>query len=438
MNWSSLPLELQEKILIYLPRVSVPQCRQVCKSWKNFIETRLNKNMFGEVPKYVKTEETIEVDVVGNKRKCYIKAVFENNVVFLSDDTYNRKNYQNLMVYNVVSKDTWRMGNIGPISNGRFAELYVYINKTLLAICYKSDINLLGIGHKILKVFSMDTKEILFEDMFPDILRKVQIDRSSSLLALLYSTKVEVLSFNNNLFSRFSCNTQVPVNFDSCFINFQDVVYDDNYSCIWSTDHLMFPYLCHCEVNEEDAQEKTQTSAFVWKIDDQEKKVKRHKYFADFGSCLQLTYDKTAIEEAIYVSSSFAVVTVEPGEEDDHLVLLKILNDDGELLRRIQLKNHTCDIQVYTFGRRLVLNSPYSIVESEGATNMFDLRELLGSDANNNVSVKSFPEINHNQGWNMLDFTSVARIEFENLKLKVTRLDFWDTNQFSSSDRSCK
>ena len=86
----------------------------------------------------------------------------------------------------------------------------------------------------------------------------------------------------------------------------------------------------------------------------------------------------------------------------------------------------------------MVVNSPYSIVESEGATNMFDLRELLRSEANNNVSMKSFPEVNHNQGWNMLDFTSVARIEFENLKLKVTRLDFWDTNQFSSSDRSCK
>ena len=98
MNWSSFPLELQEKILIQLPSCSIPQCKQVCKSWKDFIETRLNKNMFGEVPKFVKTVETINVvdlGIDGKGRKFDLLNVFENNIVFQSDDEYNREDYIN-------------------------------------------------------------------------------------------------------------------------------------------------------------------------------------------------------------------------------------------------------------------------------------------------------------------------------------------------------
>ena len=106
MNWSTLPSELQEKILTLVPSRSIPQCKQVCKSWKDIIETRLKKNMFGEVSKFVEKVETIEVGDLGddgNEREFELWGACENNIVIKSDDRYNRDNYINLMVYNLVT-----------------------------------------------------------------------------------------------------------------------------------------------------------------------------------------------------------------------------------------------------------------------------------------------------------------------------------------------
>ena len=169
MNWSSLPPELQEKILILIPSCSIAQCKQVCKSWKHIIETRLNKNMFGEVPKFVeKAETTIDVGDLGIDEEFDILDANENNIVIESEDRYNRDNHIDLMVYNLVTKDAWRIGSIGPLANESEDQLSTYMNKTLLVIYYKSDINLLRSRHKVLKVFSLETKEIVFEDIVPD------------------------------------------------------------------------------------------------------------------------------------------------------------------------------------------------------------------------------------------------------------------------------
>ena len=419
MNWSSFPLELQEKILIQLPSCSIPQCKQVCKSWKDFIETKLNKNMFGEVPKFVKTVETIEVvdlGVDGKEREFDMLNVFENNIVFQSDDEYNREDYINLMVYNLVTRDTWTVGSIGPL-----AKEDTSINKTLLAINYKSNINLVRLGHKVLKVFSLETKAVVFEDIVPDTLCKIQLDQSSSRLILLYTMKIEVLSFNNNSFSRFSCNTQVPLHFD----DYESAVENDvNVMCWESATYMSFPNLSHFETSEEDG--KHQISAFVWKIDDQKKQIKRHKYFADFGSCLQLTYDKIALMGAFYVSSSFIVIT----EEDPSLnaesynFLLKVLNEEGELLKRIQLNDHSFEMfGTYMYENRLVINSFGR--RGKGETNVFNLKELLNSEANNNVSMKRFPELNLENSFYSLDCTSIVNVDPEEKEIIVSRLDFW-------------
>ena len=73
--------------------------------------------MFGEVSKFVEKVETIEVGDLGddgNEREFELWGACENNIVIKSDDRYNRDNYINLMVYNLVTKDTWRIGSIGP------------------------------------------------------------------------------------------------------------------------------------------------------------------------------------------------------------------------------------------------------------------------------------------------------------------------------------
>ena len=254
MNWSSLPSELQEKILTLVPSRSIPQCKQVCKSWKDIIETRLNKNMFGEVSKFVEKVETIEVGDLGddgNEREFELWGACENN---------NRDNYINLMIYNLVTKDTCRIGSIGPLANESEGVLYFHISKTLFAICYKSDINLLRSEHKVLKVFSLETKEIVFEDIVPDTVRKVQIAQSSSLLVLLHSTKIEVLSFNNNSFSRFSTNTQLPIHFED---DESGVEIDVNVTCWYSETSMSFPNFSHFEVNEENGKAKILEKTFL-------------------------------------------------------------------------------------------------------------------------------------------------------------------------------
>ena len=449
MDWSSLPNELQEKILSCLPASSIPQCKQVCKSWKDFIETRLNKNMFGEVPKYVKTVETIrlrDLGVLEKRRSGFcVKALFENNLVLSCDDRYNRKNYIHLLVFNVVTKDSWKVGNIGPLEKNMFEkDIYVYINKTLLAICYRSDNKQLDSEHKVLKVYSLEAKEIIFEEILLDRLRKVEIDQSSSMIALLYSTKIEILSFNDNLFSRFSCKTQIPINFDTCVTNFQtDDMYDDKITCLESATYLNFPFLCHCEVNDVNEYDEDngvnegtndredlsiQTSAFVWKINDQKKQVRRHKYVADFGSCLQLTTDSIALMEAIYVSSSFVVILEEtPSFHDTGVFLfwLKILNDEGDLVKTIPLKDHSFDsFGAYLYENRLVINS--FELGGKGEMNVFDLGELLNSEANNNVTMKRFPELNHQHSEPLSNHSSIASIECAGMgKIHVLRLDFW-------------
>ena len=421
MNWSTLPSELQEKILTLVPSRSIPQCKQVCKSWKDIIETRLNKNMFGEVSKFVEKVETIEVGDLGddgNEREFELWGACENNIVIKSDDRYNRDNYINLMVYNLVTKDTCRIGSIGPLANESEGVLYFHISKTLFAICYKSDINLLRSEHKVLKVFSLETKEIVFEDIVPDTVCKVQIDQSSSLLVLLHSTKIEVLSFNNNSLSRFSTNTQLPLHFED---DESAVENDVNVTCWYSETSMSFPNLSHFEVNEENG--KYQISAFVWKINDEKKQVKRHKYYADFGSYLQLTHDKKVFWEAFYVSSSFIVITKDGHDAKSINYLLKVLNDEGELLKTIQFNPRFGYLGSYMHENRLVIHSLEEGVKFE--MNMFDLRELLNSEANNNLSMKRFPGHVVNYDLVFSDDTSITIIDLEKGKLIVRRLDFW-------------
>ena len=61
---------------------------------------------------------------------------------------------------------------------------------------------------------------------------------------------------------------------------------------------------------------------------------------------------------------------------------------------------------------------------------MFNLRELLNPGENNNVSMKSFPELIQEDSHPLMDHSSLSSIAIENKEqmepiIKVIRLDFW-------------
>ena len=105
---------------------------------------------------------------------------------------------------------------------------------------------------------------------------------------------------------------------------------------------------------------------------------------------------------------------------------LKVLNDEGELLKTIQFNSRFGYLGSYMHENRLVIQS----LEEGGKIemNVFDLRELLNSEANNNVSMKRFPRFpGHkvNNRFIFSDHTSITNIDLEKGKLIVRRLDFW-------------
>ena len=431
MEWSSLPPELRVKIFLYLQGGSLHKCRQVCKTWNNFIleniwgsqdarevlEMKLKDNMFGEESNYVEASETIEVGdlgVVGDKSNCKIEAAFENFVVLSSDDTYRRKNYINVKVYNVVTKDIWRVGNFGPLfPEDNCLTLAVDLSKSLLSIVYGSD------ACSTINVFSVDTKEIIFEEVFSEDFGFIN-DKSSSLLALLFDSKVEVLSFNDHNFSRYSCTTDVP-------IQFYWREYEDGVCHTYS--HLEFPNLCHFQTIEDEGK-----TVFVWIIDDFEKTVKIHKYVADLESFLRQS-DRLVVFDVLYVSSSFVVISKD--QQTCSRLCLEVFNDEGDLIKKIQLHSWFTSQDSWSFfclsifeNKLIVCNCEMVMIRNSGGKVLIDLGELLVPGENNNVSMKTFSELKLKQSLCSMNHSSVFSVAIEKAeqmepKMKVIKLNFW-------------
>ena len=91
---------------------------------------------------------------------------------------------------------------------------------------------------------------------------------------------------------------------------------------------------------------------------------------------LQLTHDKKVLWEAFYVSSSFIVITKDGHDAKSINYLLKVLNDEGELLKKIQLGDPRYGyFGSYVHENRLFI---HSLEEGEKCEmNVYDLRELF-------------------------------------------------------------
>ena len=131
--------------------------------------------------------------------------------------------------------------------------------------------------------------------------------------------------------------------------------------------------------------------------------------------------------ESIYVSSSFVMI-LEDGYHDTGVFLfwLKILNDEGDLVKTIQLKDHSFDsFSASMYENKLVIHSFDR--GGKGEMNVFDLRELFNPEPNNSVSMKRFPELNHKHSQQILNHSSITSIIdcCGNGKIHVIRLDFW-------------
>ena len=87
-NFSSLVIEMKEKIFLLLSADDLQNCREVCEEWNSFIlqniwnhpiivERRLSRNWSMEDPQYVKTQEVLDVD----ESAPFVRAATEDYVV---------------------------------------------------------------------------------------------------------------------------------------------------------------------------------------------------------------------------------------------------------------------------------------------------------------------------------------------------------------------
>ena len=115
-NFSSLVIEMKEKIFLLLSADDLQNCREVCEEWNSFIldnlwnhpiivERRLSRNWSMEDPQYVKTQELIKVDEI----KPFVLAATEDYVVV--QNIANLDVSQHLSVYKLKTKDVWRTEN---------------------------------------------------------------------------------------------------------------------------------------------------------------------------------------------------------------------------------------------------------------------------------------------------------------------------------------
>jgi len=352
----------------------------------------------------------------GDRTRFFTAAVCENHVVLVSDDTENLESHINVKVFNVVTKDTWTVGNFGPLWVD-YDDILVSISKTLLSITFLSHFNEDGDACYDLKLFSMETREILLEDELYNI-GCVRVDLSSSLplLVILYETNVKVLSFDKDTYLRnrahteTSCYTDAPLHFDGW-----------QGGNGYSYSNLEFPYMCHFQGIHDDCWEIRNTSAFVWKIDDGEKKVESHKFVADFDTYLRLSEELVAAVH--YISSSFVVVSMNRSSTP---AALYVIDEGGAPIRKIQLNSLHADLF------KNIYKNINVIIDSEMVMKWLYLGELLNPGENNNVSRTSFLELILEYSHSLMDHSTLSSIIIEDKgqmamepKIEVIKLDFW-------------
>ena len=142
-----LPRSIVIEIFGQLSGGSLHKCRQVCHEWNNFIlenvwgsrygrkmiERRLEQNKSVEDLKFEKTEQILDIGV----NNLEIRAGHEDQFVFICPDSFNRKKYVDLIVYNIKTEDTWKVAKFGPLrteDDGSVLKPQVLLNESILTV----------------------------------------------------------------------------------------------------------------------------------------------------------------------------------------------------------------------------------------------------------------------------------------------------------------
>ena len=116
---------------------------------------------------------------------------------------------------------------------------------------------------------------------------------------------------------------------------------------------------------------------------------------------------------------------IEKGQD----LILKVLNEQGELTKVVQFKQ-TLDWAGFVHCGKEFVSSDNRLLLTGRDLAMFDLEELLSTERNNNVSLKTFPELRQKNCKWLMEHTSLSTITFEKEeqmkpKIKVTKANFW-------------
>ena len=421
MDLLALPESITLKIFLELPGNSLHQSRQVCHGWNSFIlgniwksqygmkmvEKRLEDNWSVKEPKY---EETVEIIDIGNFNFSHCKTASENFLVFESKE--DDEKFRTLHVFNIKTKQVQSFENIGPA-----AYIHAKVSDNILAVLYQKHFKS---SKSTVKVWSNKTYELLFEEEFYN-LHCMLLDEKSDILSLIQSDKVEVLFFDGSTFSRSRCISEYPL--------WNEVI----------IERIAFPYILFCHY------EYCFHTMSMWKLDEKKKEVTQFRFFEVFEEFLDGAEEgekEFSLTDATYVNSLFVILGTEDYTEDEGRLpgrghsdfmatsVIKVINDEGELLRRFQLNGE------FDSGNIVLINEHRLVVDfahynDEESVHMFDLRHLLSPGSDEipyaKFNLKKSDLDTHHVSCYVINKTSISMfsstVEAKSIQMKM--LNFW-------------
>ena len=432
-----LPRSIVIQIFGQLSGGTLHKCRQVSHGWNNFIlenvwgskygkkmiERRLEKNKSVKDLKYDNTQELVDIGV----KNLHICASFQDHVVFTSPDSFKRRKYLDLFVYNLKTKNIWKVAKLGPLRfqvNGSIYRPQVLVNESILAVhCILQRVSPSDIIYNAvdsIKVWSMQTKELMLDKDLVQFL-DMQMDSYSSLLILTFENRNVVLSFKGDVLSTYSVEIEGPPlepNWNKIFVS---------------------PYYLYVEdqVDLDDAEDPQQqedgtSRLLLWRVDDINNQIVLEKYVEDYHTFLHFTPDtKEWMKDIIYVDNHFIVASEwEDLENNEELLTIKVVNNNGEILTKFQFENWCCssEFSIYEQKRLLVFNAVGEII-------IFSMKDLLSCEANQTVFKRLKHDLQREDAPRprlthlTKTHTSLSTLNVvgkEGKHLQIRKLDFWN------------
>ena len=419
MDLLALPEIITLQIFLELPGKSLHRCRQVSQGWNNFIlkniwesqygrkmvEKRLENNWSVRNPKYEETEEYFDVAKL-NFSPC--SAASENYMVIRRRQSID---FHDIHVFNIKTKDVWSLDIIGS-----YDHIATEVNNNILA-CHLVP-SFWG-KKSTVKVWSMKNHELLFEEEVFELLSMLH-DEASNILVLIQSDKIEVLSFDESSVSVSRC-----VNQDESITTVFDEV---------NVSRIAFPYILFSNIQPHSH------SMFTWHWDENRKEISRFMFIENFEKFVfgsengEGDNDRYKISDATYVKNTFVTITCtdHAGDYENAIAIdysatsvIRVLNDNGEILRRIELKGQFPSVNIVLVNEHKILVD----FEDVGYLRMFDLRELLTPGTNEMpyaiLNIKSGKVNNHY----VMKKTGVASFatSMRDGGVQMKELNFWNT-----------